>query len=434
MRFLCASDLHLGRRVSGIPAHLSLDPARLATASVWDHLVDIAVAREVDAVLLAGNLIDRENRGFEPLGPIERGLTTLAHHGIPVYAVAGDEDFDVLRGLADEDATGTFHLVGRDGQWSRDAITGKGGEAVTLLGWGAAGQRAPGTPLVNMPAPTDEADGPTVALVHGSLVADDARGAFAPVSADDLDEHHVDLWILGHGTRPEVEHIGEATVLQPGATCPLGPADVGARGAWIIEIAPGWTPECQPLAIAPVRFERIDVDVTGMDNPEQIENEVVRALHQALASAVADDPGGALVVVPCALRLTGTTSRHADVPALLRELARTLDIQHRGVIAAVAGVTVDTRPPIDLALLTGRPDPVGELARLLTALDGDAGLSPSQEALLQRTATRLQGAHRARVFAAIASDPEPGLDDARAALRREGWTVLDALVRQRGVE
>ena len=100
MRFLCASDLHLGRRVTGIPAHLSLDPARLATSTVWDQLVETAITEQVDAVLLAGNLIDRENRLFEPLGPIERGLTTLAHHGIPVYAVAGDEDFDVLRGLA----------------------------------------------------------------------------------------------------------------------------------------------------------------------------------------------------------------------------------------------------------------------------------------------------------------------------------------------
>jgi len=434
MRFLCASDLHLGRRVTGIPAHLNLDPARLATTSVWEHLIDIAVAREVDAVLLAGNLIDRENRGFEPLGPIERGLTTLARHDIPVYAVAGDEDFDALRRLADEDTAGTFHLIGRDGTWTRHTITGKEGESVTLLGWGAPGQRAPGTPLVDVPTAPGERERPTVALVHGTLVSDGVRAAFAPVSAADLVEHSIDLWIFGHGTRPQVVHVDDATVLQPGAACPLGPADDGARGAWIVEIAQGWTPECQPLATAPVRFERIDVDVTGMDNPEQIENEVVRALHEALAASVADDPGGHLVVVPCALRITGTTPRHADVPALVRELARTLDIQHRGVIAAIAGVTVDTRPPIDLTALTGRPDPVGELARLLTALDGDAGLSPSQEALLQRTATRLQGAHRARVFAAIASDPEPGLDDARITLRREGWTVLDALVRQRGVE
>jgi hypothetical protein len=83
----------------------------------------------------------------------------------------------------------------------------------------------------------------------------------------------------------------------------------------------------------------------------------------------------------------------------------------------------------------GRPDPVGELARLLTSLDEEGSeLAPAHEALLQRTATRLQGVHRARVFASVANDPEPGLEQARTALRREGWTVLDALIRQRGVE
>ena len=77
MRFLCASHLHLGRRIPGIPEHLNLDPARTSTAAAWDHLVDAAIAEDVDAVLLGGNAIDRENRRFEPLGPLERGLTAL---------------------------------------------------------------------------------------------------------------------------------------------------------------------------------------------------------------------------------------------------------------------------------------------------------------------------------------------------------------------
>jgi len=434
MRFLCASDLHLGRRVSGIPAHLSLDTARLSTSAVWDQLIETAVTGQVDAVLLAGNLVDRENRLFEPLGSIERGLTTLGRHEIPVYAVAGDHDFDVLRRIADSDTTGTLHVVGRDSRWSRETITGRSGDAVTLLGWSAAGQSAPGTPLVDVPAP--EGEGPVVALVHGTLAeTDTATGVFAPVLVDDLGEHAVDLWVLGHGTRHNAERIGETTVLEPGRACPLGPNDTGPHGVWIVDIAAGSPPACRPVPVAPVRFERIDVDLTGLEDPERIENEVIRCLHEMLAAAIEDDPGGHLVCVPCALRVTGTTPRHAEVPALMDELARTLDIQHRGVIAAIGDVTIDTRPAIDLAPLVGRPDPVGELARLLIALDGEGGkLSPAQEALVQRTATRLQGVHRARVFAAVANDPEPGPHEARALLRREGWTVLDALIRQRGVD
>jgi len=434
MRFLCASDLHLGRRVTGIPAHLSLDPARLATSTVWDQLVETAITEQVDAVLLAGNLIDRENRLFEPLGPIERGLTTLGRHEIPVYAVAGDHDFDILRRIADTDATGALHLIGRDSRWTRETITGRHGDTVSLLGWSAAGQTAPGTPLVDVPAARED-DTPIVALVHGSLVESDAAtGAFAPVVIDDLNDVPVDLWILGHGTRHAVGRIGETTALEPGAACPLGPEAPGPHGVWIVDVAPGDAPACRMIDIAPVRFEDMDIDITSMSDPEHIENEVIRVLHETLAAAIADDPGGHLVCVPCAVRVTGVTPRHAEVPALMRDLARTLDIQQQGVIAAIGSVAIDTRPPADLAPLVGRPDPVGELARLLTGLDGAGEMSPAHETLLQRTTTRLQGVHRARVFASVANDPEPGPEQARALLRREGWTLLDALIRQRGVE
>lgn len=68
MLFLCASNLHPGRRVPGIPAHLNLDPERLSTSTAWDTLVETAIRERVDAILLAGNVIDRENRRFEPLG------------------------------------------------------------------------------------------------------------------------------------------------------------------------------------------------------------------------------------------------------------------------------------------------------------------------------------------------------------------------------
>ena len=111
------------------------------------------------------------------------------------------------------------------------------------------------------------------------------------------------------------------------------------------------------------------------------------------------------------------------------------DIQHEGVVAAITAVEIDTTPDIDLEPLLGRPDPVGELARLLRALDPDAGeRAPAHDVLVQKAATRLQAVHRARVFASVASDPEPGPEMARALLRRESWNVLDALIRQRGVE
>lgn len=422
MRILCASNLHLGRRIPGIPAHLQLDPARLSTSAIWDRLVETAVDEKVDAVLLAGNVIDRENRQFEPLGPLERGITTLERNGIPVIAVAGNQDFDALGAVARTVGEDAFDVLADDA-WDRLAIEGLG----AITGRSAAGTTA-GLLPGELPPPAD------VLVLPGSLVDDAApAGAFMPVRAATIEQSGQRLWVLGHQREPDLVTLGGNVVIEPGATAPLDPGETGPHGAWLVDTDD--PAAAQMLALSPVQFEDVDLDVSGTDSPEAIENAIIRALHETLDRAVGEDARGQLICVPCAIHLTGTTDHHHELPELLRELKDTLDIQHQGVVAAITSAEIDTRPDIDLAPLLGRPDPVGELARLLTALDDDDGeRAPAQQALVQRTVNRLQAVHRARVFATVANDAEPDTGTAEALLRRESWNVLDALIRQRGVE
>lgn len=447
MRLLCASDLHLGRQPAGLPDHLGLDPARTATSVVWDALVDLALDAGADAVLLAGNVIDRENRSFEPLGPLERGLTVLDQHTIPVYAIAGDHDFDVLRRIADHDPAAPLNVIGRDGRWERVTIAARGGEGVTVVGRSAPGPTHPGTPFAGFTPPPED-DGPVIALLHASLVSiveDDEEtgpGAYAPVTRRDLGGWPVDLWVMGHGVTPHFDTDDVVPLLVPGSGSPLDRRDRGPHGAWIVDIAEtdaARTVEARLVPLAPVRFVAVELDLTGVADLAEAENRIIGAVHEALMDIVTDDPGGRLIYVGCDLTLRGQTSLHTRIPALVDDLTRTVDVQEGRVTAAIGPVTIDTRPMIDLAPLVGRPDPVGEIARLLTALDADDDenpdrLSPAQRDLLRRTATRLRAAHRSRVFTAIGGDPEPDLGTAHTYLRREGWTLLDALIQQRGME
>src|SRR5690606_27261923 len=57
VKLLCAADLHMGRRPSRLPPTWSGGAVGPATA--WAALVERARAERVDAVLLAGDVVDR---------------------------------------------------------------------------------------------------------------------------------------------------------------------------------------------------------------------------------------------------------------------------------------------------------------------------------------------------------------------------------------
>jgi DNA repair exonuclease SbcCD nuclease subunit len=440
MKLLCASDLHLGRRAPGIPEHLGLDSARFATAHVWDHIVEIAIAERVDAVLIPGDIIDRENRTFEALGPLEQGVQTLDQHGIPAYGIAGEQDFDILRRAADSGSLRNLSLLGLVGDWERVTVERDGQPLLTVIGVSSIGQTARANPLAGVDDVLKAHEPqPVVALLHGSVTGTDHRDVsprFSPVAAGELSKRPVALWIAGHEHRPFFD--ADSRLLQPGAVCPIWTHDTGQHGVFLVEL--GDEPESEPRArfipTSPVRYATLSIDLAGARDEEHVDQAVIGAVRDALTAAIKDDPQGNLRCLCCHLAVTGRTPLHSEIPALIKDLTRTLDVHERGVIAAVTDTAIETTPDIDLAPLLRRPDPVGEAARLIDALDEpDADKrSPAQRELIQRTTTRLQAVHRARVFTAVAGDDEPDETEAVRLLRRQGWDLVDALIKQRGVE
>ncbi|WP_418955819.1 exonuclease SbcCD subunit D [Streptomyces tritici] len=85
MRLLHTSDWHLGRSFHRVSL---LD----AQAAFLDHLVATARTREVDAVLVAGDVYDR---AVPPLAAVElfdRALHRLAEAGVPTVMISGNHD------------------------------------------------------------------------------------------------------------------------------------------------------------------------------------------------------------------------------------------------------------------------------------------------------------------------------------------------------
>ena len=119
MRFIHTADWHLGRLFHGI--HLT-DDQRFALLG----LVRLAQDREVDAVVIAGDIFDRAVPPTDAVDLLDEIVATLALDlHIPVVMIAGNHDsparLEYLSGLA---RRAGVHVVGRVGA---PASTGRGG-------------------------------------------------------------------------------------------------------------------------------------------------------------------------------------------------------------------------------------------------------------------------------------------------------------------
>lgn len=401
-------------------------------SATWDALIDVARTESVDAIIIAGDLIDRENPRFEPVGPIERGLTTLARHNIPVVIVAGDDDVGTLRTLVENDATGTLQVLGQDGIWETTTVTGDSSDTLTIAGWSAPGRSISGSPVANLNNALGNSD-PDVVVLHGTPKG--SAGGFAPIPTAHMTDNPASLWIAGAPFAPDVNTIDGTTVLVPGSAAALSPDDTGTRGAWIADID-GRKLDLRQIPLAAVRFDQLEIDLTGCGDIDAAESRIIGELQATLETAVTTDAGNNLLAICVHLIISGRTPAFAALPAQLEEISRTIDLQQRGVVLTIASVTNNMQPNIELESLAQRADPVGETARILQALDAPAldDMPVPYQDLVRRTVTRLSSVHRSRVFAAVSGDPEPGVDAARSLLRREAWATLNALVQQRGID
>ncbi|MER7621120.1 exonuclease SbcCD subunit D [Streptomyces sp. NPDC126503] len=85
MRFLHTSDWHLGRSFHRV---CLLD----AQAAFLDHLVATVHAREVDAVLVAGDVYDRAVPPLPAVALFDSALHRLAEAGVPTVMISGNHD------------------------------------------------------------------------------------------------------------------------------------------------------------------------------------------------------------------------------------------------------------------------------------------------------------------------------------------------------
>lgn len=379
-RFVHTADIHLDSPLRTLALR---DPALAeliggATRAAFTNTVDLCLSARVDALMIAGDLYDGSQTSMKTAAFLAGQLHRLHDAGIRTFIVRGNHDAEsrITRELVLPDSVHVF--TGRAGA---EVLEGAAdGRNVAVHGISFARPDAPDSLLPKFKAAVPGAI--NIGLMHTSLGGAAGHDPYAPCSVADLAATGFDYWGLGHIHARTVHRDARPVVVMPGQPQGRDINEAGPKSATLVTVASdgGVTLEEHITAIA--QFERVSVDVTGVEDWRDL----VRALGEALARAREAAPCAHLVA---RLMLRGTSPLawrvRADTDALLAEARLRAERLGRTWIESLEH---DVRAPSHPSgASTDAVDPLAELRALIA---DDVVGSAAFQALAQDMAEALR--------------------------------------------
>jgi len=393
LTILAIGDIHLGTIPSQLPEDLSdigVQKDDLTPVAAWKSAVDHAVKNQVDAVLLAGDVVESTNARFEAMVPLEQGVKKLIKNNIQVIAVAGNHDTDALPRLAK--LIDGFCLLGEHGEWEKTILSKDGKPLATIVGWSFPERHVRDNPIAILDQQALGLASQTfckIGLLHGDL--DAAGGRYAPIKTSDLRSSGFDAWLLGHIHRPSLPQTIDKSagdlIGYLGSLVGLDPTETGPHGPWILKISATGVHEIRQIPIAPLRWEKVDIPTDHVENTEELSDLLLERAAQTVQKI--KDDGTVPHVLGIRATLTGRCSCH-------REIQSWIDKKEFKKIKRLADKTLifynnifnlsDTK--INIEEIASGDDPAALLAQRILALENN---QPEAVQLIRQGRIHLEG-------------------------------------------
>lgn len=320
--FIHSGDIHLGAPFRGLRALSPKWANRLTRAipEAYDRVIDAAIARQVDFVLLAGDIFDTDKPSYAHHRHLFAGLERLRDAGIPAYIIAGNHDpFATWAGLR-ETLPENVRMFGsehfecepfyRDGEpvaiIAARGFTNHPGAGIASGMTREAVQRAAG-----VQAPF------CVGMLHSGLWMDPFK---APVSQDELIASGLDYWALGHIHMRYVFPETDPKLAFCGCVQGRDIRETGNRGCWCVTLEEGVPNKLEFVPTASVEWEQLKVDVSACHGTEDVLGACVRAMFDTNSQVACEE-------MVARITFTGVTPLHTALarPGLLEEMRTELN-------------------------------------------------------------------------------------------------------------
>lgn len=362
MQFIHAADLHVDSPLRGLDDYEGAPVARLrgATRQALIALVDLALERRVDLVLLAGDLFDGDWIDFRTGLFFRAQMLRLCQAGIRVFAVRGNHDAA---------SQITRQLPALEGMHE---FSSERSETVDLPGLGVAihgrsfPQRAVTEDLVPQ-YPQPLAGRFNIGLLHTSLTGREGHDSYAPTTVETLLAKGYDYFALGHVHAREVVREAAPRIVFPGNLQGRHARETGPKGCELVRVEDGVLVSAEFVALDVVRWHQLELDAAGLDGVDAL----ARRFADAARALAAEAPERLHAL---RVHLRGQSPLHAlearqpgTLAAAIQAACQELD----GLDLWIEEVRLALGSPLDRATAAVRADALGDVVRLVDAIAAD---------------------------------------------------------------
>ncbi|ENH96299.1 hypothetical protein J416_11512 [Gracilibacillus halophilus YIM-C55.5] len=276
--FLHCADLHLDSPFQGLrylPENL-FDQVRNSTFQALENLVALAIDKQVDFIVIAGDIFDQEEQSMKAHMALIRAFRTLQKHHINVYLSFGNHDYINSQTFPRNYPENVF--VFENAEVESFDFYKHDQPLATIYGFSYE-DRAVEQNMIPQYQPHHRTRY-HIAMLHGSpgnLQSTD-HAVYAPFQLHDLKRAGFDYWALGHIHKREILSE-EPPIVYSGNIQGRSVKELGERGCYYVTLSDH---QCQfefyPLQA--IRFENITMDASDWKDITEATEILDKRLHE----------------------------------------------------------------------------------------------------------------------------------------------------------
>ena len=359
LKFIHSADIHLDSPLRGLERYEGAPVERIrgATRQALVNLVELALAEEVDFVLIAGDLYDGDWKDYNTGLFFAAQMSRLREASIKVFMISGNHD--------------AASQISRQLRMPENVarLSSRKAQTVLMDGLGVAihGQgftKAAVTEDLSAAYPVAVPGLFNIGMLHTSATGREGHEPYAPCSVEGLAAKGYDYWALGHVHKREVV-CEEPLIVFSGNIQGRHIREAGAKGCTLVSVDDGRIVSAEHRELDVLRWCLKRVDVTGKESGHEVVDLVGSAVREEMEKS-----DGYLLAMR--LQIVGACKAHGELVLNAERWGSEIRMSATDVGGGnvwVEKIRFETEIQADLDEMMARDDPVGGLLRSLHRLE-----------------------------------------------------------------